>query len=190
MDRDIVVGLIGYPRVGKDELGAALGKHHGFTRVAFGDPIKQLLIKSDPAYQGSLEILEEHKAMGVDKDPLMTRQKLQGLGQSIRDIDSGFWIKAALSFGNIPEEGPIVFTDIRYPNEYEFVLNSPDLPGNRGDARIIGLHRPGHGPINDHPSEIFTGELLKELDLNIENTGTIDDLATAAVELLNSCYIN
>ena len=187
---NVVVGLIGYPRVGKDELGAALVKHHGFTRVAFGDPIKQLLIKSDPAYQGSLAVLEEHKAMGVDNDPLMTRQKLQGLGQSIRDIDSDFWIKAALSFGNIPEEGPIVFTDIRYPNEYEFVLDSPDMPGARSDARIIGLHRPGHGPINDHPSEVFTGELLKELDLHVHNTGTIEELTASAVELIESCYIN
>ncbi len=190
MDNNIVVGLIGYPRVGKDELGSALVKYHGFTRVAFGDPIKQLLIKSDPAYQGSLEILEKHKAMGVDNDPLMTRQKLQGLGQSIRDIDADFWIKAALGFGNIPEEGPIVFTDIRYPNEYAFVLDSPDMPGTRGDAYIIGLHRPGHGPINDHPSEIFTGELLKKLDLHIENTKTIDELAASAVKLLTSCCIN
>ena len=64
------------------------------------------------------------------------------------------------------------------------------MPGTRGDAHIIGLHRPGHGPINDHPSEIFTGELLEELDLHIENTGTVDELAAAAVEILNTCYIN
>lgn len=183
MDSNIVIGLVGYPRVGKDELGAALVKHHGFTRVAFGDPIKQLLIKSDPAFQGLLDVLEEHKAMGVHNDPLKTRQKLQGLGQSIRDIDPDFWLKAAVSFGNIPEKGPIVFTDIRYPNEYEFVLK-------QGDAQIIGLHRPGHGPINDHPSEVFTGRLLAETDLHVQNTGTIEELAASAVELIESCYTN
>lgn len=190
MTSDIVVGLIGYPRVGKDELGAALVMHHGFTRVAFGDPIKQLLLKTDPAYQNSLDILEKHKAMGTNDDPLRTRQKLQGLGQAIRDIDPDFWIKAVLHSNNIPKEGPVVFTDIRYPNEYEFVLNSPDMPGWRGDAHIIGLHRPGYGPVNDHPSEVFTTQLLTETDLHIRNTGTIDKLMADAIELIKPCFIN
>lgn len=91
----IVVGLEGHKRSGKDALASRLVERHGFTRVAFADPIRDVLLGVDPvvvpdpgarrypAPDADLEIrfsraLREH--LGIDADPAEAARALADLG--------------------------------------------------------------------------------------------------------------
>ena len=42
MDNNKLIGVIGTKNSGKDTLGSYLVENHGYTRYAFGDPVKQI----------------------------------------------------------------------------------------------------------------------------------------------------
>jgi|DEB0MinimDraft_4_1074332.scaffolds.fasta_scaffold00365_4 hypothetical protein len=158
-----VVGLVGYPNTGKDTLAAELCDKYGYQRFAFGDAVKELLLELDPHYQKSLWVLERNKR----DNSFHTREKLQNLGQFMREVDKDYWINK-LNNAGVPMNA--VFTDIRYENELAFVRR------NFGGV-IFGVSRTGSGPVNDHASERNTTELLKYVDYTIENEGTPSEAA-------------
>jgi len=162
-DRDSksLIGLVGYPGSGKDALAAELCRWAGFTRYAFGDAVKSLLLATDKTYGDSLERLEDWKRRGLHE----TREKLQRLGQRLRDFDEDFWVKS------LPKTlaDRAVVTDLRYPNEADWIRE-------RGGF-IVAIHRKDHGPVNSHPSERNTGLIIEAADLHFENNGTVPELA-------------
>lgn len=181
MRKDCVVGLIGYPSSGKDVVAQELCRRHGFTRIAFGDAIKDMMLLLDPRYEGSRAKLEKHKMLGAD-DPLETRVRLQALGEYARGVNSRFWIDAAAK--RVPRTGPVVFTDIRYRNELDWVRYDSDMPGVRHDGVIIGLERPGYEAVNDHVSERNTASLLLDADAIVINDSTVENLVTEVLEFV------
>jgi len=181
LKHDCVVGLVGYPGSGKDRLAQELCERHAFTRIAFGDAIKDMMLMLDDRYLGSRELLEQHKQQGVE-DPLRTRVRLQALGEFARRVSPRFWIEAAAA--KVPLSGPVVFTDIRYENEMNWVRDDPDLPGARPDATIIGIERPGFTAVNGHISERNTGDLMLDADAVVVNDGTVEQMVTEVLELL------
>lgn len=181
MKKDCVVGLIGYPSSGKDMVAQMLVEQHGFTRVAFGDAIKDMMLLLDDRYEGSRARLEYHKALG-ETDPLRTRTRLQELGEFARGVYPRFWVDAAARV--VPLDGPVVFSDIRYPNELQWVRDDPDLPGARGDGVIIGIDRPNYGAINDHVSERNTGDLMLDADAILVNDSTPEALIAELLEFV------
>lgn len=88
----------------------------------------------------------------------------------VRSVDSEFWVKR---FHELHGAKPhLVVTDARFPNEVEygrqhgFVIVRVTGPNRRAD---------GHdGRNDDHPSEASVDAL--EVDVECENTGTLDDL--------------
>lgn len=158
------IGFTGYPGTGKDAIAQELVTNHGYERIAFGDAVKEMLLDIDPVFHGDLETLEYFKRRGHEH----TREKLQNLGQRLRDIDKDFWVKRVEEIG-IPMKA--VFTDLRYYNELDFVQR------NCG-GRIYGIKRAGHGPVNDHESEKNTELLLDLADFTIYNNATIERAAT------------
>ena len=160
-----LIAFVGYPRSGKDAAADYLVEHHGYTRIAFGDAVKSLLMTIDPVYGNDLEDLERCKADGR----LETREKLQNLGEVLRDFDPDFWVKTARNnMKKLPEDAKVVITDIRYQNEFHMVK---DMGGE-----VIGIKRPGRGPINDHVSEKNTTTLLDHADRSVTNDSTIPSM--------------
>jgi len=166
MTQRTIIGLVGFPRSGKDAAADYLVQEHGFTRVAFGDGVKSLLLATDKSYKDSLEALEASKN---NPEP-NTREKLQNLGEVLRKYDADFWVKTAMEkIKGLPEDAKIVITDIRYQNEFHLVK---DMGGE-----VIGIKRPGYGAVNDHVSEQNTTTILEHADRTVTNDDTVPTLA-------------
>jgi len=163
-----VIGLVGYPRTGKDAIAEKLVEDHGFVRLAFGDSVKRLLLAIDPSYNNNLAVLEKRKASGIYE----TREKIQNLGQVLRNFREDFWVDTLREeFMELPEDASVIITDIRYQNEFHFVK---DVGGE-----VVGVERPGYGPVNGHESEVNTGVLLEHAGRKILNSTTIQDAVSA-----------
>lgn len=169
----MLVGLVGYPRTGKDALAERLVRDHGFQRLAFGDAVKNALLQIDPFYRGSLEFLETCKAQNAHE----TREKLQNVGQFIREMNPSYWVDWVKARLEVMAPGSkVVITDIRYPNEFHMVQEF--------SGTIVGINRPGCQAVNDHVSERNTGDLLLVADHSLINDGPLDTLVTDLLEVL------
>lgn len=111
----------------------------------------------------------------INKAPLKTpRQILQFVGTNVlRKYDPLIHIKALLD--TLPANGIIGVTDIRFPNEFTFLLNTYGK-----DFIPIYIERPTESK-DTHSSET-SFETLKEYSLVIHNNGTIRQLEEELVE--------
>ena len=175
----IVVGLTGDAGVGKDTVADYLVNRWGYEKRSFAAPLKEILLQQDPIIgfhiyrpQTQIHLSEALKLYGEDavkKLYPLYRRYLQRLGtEGIREIDPDFWIKAA-SKSLTNQSGKYVFTDVRFPNEAEFI----------GDCRgslwqIEGPRRRDGAPA--HSSEDWAGKLGEAF--LVMNTGSMDRLYT------------
>lgn len=170
----VIVGLVGYPRSGKDCLGDMLEDTGRWKKVAFADAMKDAYLAGRPCRWYEDEIPEtgeegyflpifDRAGLELAKvEDAQTRHSLQRFGQVIREMDEDFWVfAAAKTVGQYMAEGfNVILTDIRYPNELQFVQRK---------GMAIGIHRDSARPVNDHVSERNTTELLEQVDFTIRN---------------------
>jgi hypothetical protein len=124
----MLIGLCGYGGAGKDTAAEGLTRE-GWTRVALADPLKD--IATELGWDGQ-------------KDDV-GRRFLQVLGQSVREhINPEAWIWAAEKLIDAAP-GPVVVTDVRYPNEAEMI--------RRRGGFLVWIIRRDCGPANEHVSE-------------------------------------
>ena len=145
----MIIGLMGAAGAGKDAVGRILCEHHGFTRVAFADKLKEMAI--DRGWSGRKD--EEG------------RRFLQDLGIEMRHKDPAFWIREALRTMDTIS-GPVVITDVRFANEISTLEHRK--------AALWWIERPGVGPANEHISE-HEWRACRDATL-IMNDGTLDAL--------------
>ena len=128
LPRRRIIGLMGYAHAGKDTAAEGLIAA-GWTRVAFADALKAVA---------------QHIGWDGRKDA-HGRVLLQRLGVAVRDyVDSEAWVRAAArTIDGI--DGDVVVTDVRFPNEVEFIRARCGM--------VVRIDRPGTGPLNDHASE-------------------------------------
>lgn len=171
-----LIGLLGKAGAGKDSVAAVLAKH-GWHRVAFADPLKEVLIDINP----EVDVL----GFGVDRKSLSrvvvefgwegakrlpdVRRRLQVLGASVRaHVGVGVWIDRA--FRDIHElharGGRVVVTDVRYRNEFRRI----ELAG----GKLWRIERPGLDGSDTHASETDLDDW--RADRTIINDGGLDDL--------------
>lgn len=173
------IALIGRARSGKDAIGARLVSRYGYTRLAFADPLKEMALSIDPVIPYDipgfgglnhvrLSTLVEHVGWERAKEEYPeVRRILQHLGQAVRERDSDYWIRL-LAQRVYPETGPIVVTDVRYPNEADALRSF--------GFRLVRVIRPslgGQDP-NEHVSE--TALQGYPVPLTIINSGTLEEL--------------
>jgi len=168
LDPELLVGLSGYARSGKDTAAAALSDL-GFERRAFADAMKTALYRLNPLisngdeYTGLSNVVD---AEGWERAKSRTevRALLQRFGtQAGREIlGEDIWVDTALR--NLSER--TVFTDVRFQNEADAIRSHHGI--------VIRVERPGVGPINSHSSE--TGLDGYPFNAVIQNDGTVDDL--------------
>lgn len=174
-----LIGLLGKARSGKDSVAAVLTADHGYTRVAFADPLKRAALALDPLIYvetGCWSDPEEERYLRQIVDELgwerakdtypQVRETLQKLGSAIRELDPDFWLDAALdTIEDTP--GPVVITDVRYPNEADAIRA-------RGGV-LVRVLRPGLVSTDQHASEVALDRY--PADRYLHNDGTLDDLA-------------
>jgi dephospho-CoA kinase len=169
----MIIGLSGYASSGKDTVAKVLVEQFGFTRIAFADPIRELLYTMDPmvwgqTYEGGQSVKEFVDEVGWDiaKQHHEVRRLLQTLGYSARHVlGDDVWIIAAMR--KMRDEINYVVTDVRF-------LNEADLLRHELDAQLWRVERPGYGPVNEHVSEWQLNGY--EFDRILNNDGTLEEL--------------
>lgn len=166
----MIIGLTGYAQSGKDSVANILVNNYGYTRVAFADPIRELLYQMNPAVKdGGYRVQSTVDAYGWDVAKTAfpeVRNMLQNLGVGARKtFGDMFWVQQALR--QVSPEGNFVITDVRYPNEAK-AIRAYD------NAQIWRIKRSGVDPVNTHASETaMDGEKVDQIFVN---NGTLEDL--------------
>lgn len=169
----MIIGLTGYAQSGKDEVAKILVEQYGYTRIAFADPIRELLYKTNPMLKEGYRVQGLVDAYGWDKvkvDYPEARDLLQRLGVAARELfGNDFWIKQSLNGLKLFGEENYVFTDVRFPNEAVAIRGYDN-------AQVWRIRRNGVLPVNQHSSETaMDGEKVDQIFMN---SGSLEDLKT------------
>ncbi len=180
---NLILGLCGYAGVGKDTAARVLLDSFGFQRIAFAAPMRQALLALDPLVPvdpeespgdapvrvARLSQLATGHGWGRLKENPEVRRLLQAVGTEVgRNLfDTDFWVKLAeRRLESTLSVGPVVFTDVRFPNEARLVKKYGGL--------LLRLERPGYGPVNDHLSD--RASATWSYDERIVNDSTVESL--------------
>ena len=167
----MIIGVTGYAQSGKDTVAQFLIDHHGFERVAFADPIREMLYEMDPVIPSnedvySLRVLVDSLGWEAAKREPEVRRLLQELGVSARLIvDENIWITVAAKKMYDPEKNYVI-TDVRFENEAAAVK----IMG----GQLWRIKRSGVGPVNEHISEMELDAI--KVDQILLNNGSLEDL--------------
>ncbi len=179
----MIIGIAGRAQHGKDTIGKVLVEHYGYQRVAFADKVRELALIVDPHILCPADVGMEFRylselvrADGWDRTKQHSRVRwlLQRLGEGARNaLGEDVWVNAA--FNNI-HSGNYVVTDVRYQNEVNAIRN-------RG-GKVWRVTRPDfdNGVDPNHPSEANVA--LLDVDVDIANDGTVEDLAAKVAGLM------
>lgn len=159
----MLIGLSGKRQAGKDTVAAALVANHGFTRVAFADALKDMLLAQDPLVLASGSVchlagLVEHIGWDLAKQSPDVRQLLQRAGQWMFKHDKMFWVHAAIS--RLPSLDRIVVTDLRFDHELAWLRDQ--------NGWVVRIDRTNHTVADVDPSETIADAWA--YDLTVHNT--------------------
>lgn len=176
-----IIGLAGFASVGKDSVADVLCDIYDFNRIAFADPLREMMEALNPIVHvgprtGSpqsniLHYVEAVHRYGYreakDRFPEI-RRLLQKLGtEAGRDV-LGDTIWADTGIKRAAGLDRVVFTDVRFDNEVDAVRNAGGV--------IWHIKRPGYDkPATDHVSEKLPTYLKAEHV--VFNSGTLEHLA-------------
>lgn len=178
-----LIGLTGLAGTGKDTVREMLERDHGFTGLAFADPIRQMV----------RALLSEN---GFDTeymdDRALKEQPIPTLGVSYRHIaqtlgtewgrkcmGQRFWLQIAQAFiidQRRQGEREFVVSDVRFANEAEWIKEA--------GGEVWRIERSAAAPVRDHESERHVAAL--DADHVITNDGTIEDLWCQVSALVGS----
>lgn len=159
-------------------MAARLVEQHGFTRVAFADRLKEAVLAFDPTVNDYGRRLSEYVTdpdVGWEraKEIPEVRRALQHFGQAIRDIDPGFWIRAA--FPAMQGRTRVVVSDVRYRDEADAL--------RAAGFTLVRITRPG-APLASGSGHVSETELTGyPTALTIINSGSLGDLYARADKL-------
>lgn len=103
------IALVGNMRSGKNTFGDILVKEYGYTEIAFAGELKRIC----------KELFPEQFRNGNKP-----REILQNVGHCMRSIDYDVWVKALDRKIKHYDGKNLVITDVRYPNEVDYLRNN------------------------------------------------------------------
>lgn len=170
----MLIGITGRKQAGKDSFAARLVKAHGFTRVAFADPMREFALALDPLVDSHYRLSEIVYSLGWDvaKESIPeVRRTLQRLGTEAGRIVLGdrVWVDAAMAKIDAAD-GPVVVTDVRFPNEADAIIAAGGI--------LVRVVRPGHETADVHASE--TSMDGYPVHVEVTNDGSLEQLWAAA----------
>lgn len=137
-----IIGITGLAQAGKDTAAEYLIENYGFTRKAFADRLKDFCYLINPELREAVDAVGWESAKRIP----VFRRFLQDVGHNARVVfGSDFWVDQVLEKHDGPIEENLVFTDMRYPNEFDRI--------NWFEGWTVRITRPGLGLINDHVTE-------------------------------------
>jgi hypothetical protein len=179
----MIVGIAGRKRSGKDTAAEALIED-GHARFSFATPIK-LMLRAFLVYRKCPEDLIERMLEGDLKEvpsPYLNgktpRHAMQTLGtewgRSL--ISPDIWVDTMIEVANDTDQ--VVCSDVRFPNEVVRLQTAGGL--------VVRIHRPNRpvSEFDNHPSETQIDDL--EVDIDVANGGTIEDLQDLVRHLVRS----
>jgi len=167
----MIIGICGAAGAGKDTI-AGLLVERGYRQIAFADPIYEAVsVITGLSVDDLKDRSRKENTLGwISQSP---RRLLQSLGTEWgrEMIHPEIWVMSALR--RVEEGGDYCITDVRFPNEAEAIKA-------RGGV-VWRVARPGFSALADdeagHSSE--AGIPARYIDDELENAGTMDDLAAA-----------
>ena len=170
----MIIGLSGYAQSGKDTVANILVEQYGYKRIAFADPIRDLLYEMDPPvpvgagsekHTVGLQNYVDVYGWDVAKQNPIVRSMLQNLGVGARKVfGDKFWIYEALS--DVAPQDKVVVSDVRFVNEADWIQTF--------SGQIWRIKRVGTDAVNEHVSESeMDGYPVNQIFVN---NGTIEDL--------------
>lgn len=170
----ILIGVSGRKRHGKDTFAARLVEDHGFARVAFADPMREMALALDPIISDGWRLAALVETFGWEeaKANPEVRRTLQQLGtEAGRSVlGDSVWVDTAMRHARALG-GRVVFTDCRFPNEADAIRDA--------GGQVIRVNRPAFPDDGDpHPSETALDRY--RFDDLVLNDGTVDDLHAIA----------
>ena len=159
-----VIGFAGKAHAGKDIAGKYLVDKYYFKHYYFAKPLKEGCNKmfnlSDEQIRNKEKVIEPW-----GKSP---RELYQLLGTDVaRTIDPNVWVKNAEMFYKNAIGFSVVITDVRFANEAKWIRD-------KGGIVVYINRQQKEIEANNHSSE--NGLSGKDVDVYIENDGTINDL--------------
>lgn len=146
----MIIGLTGLPRSGKDTVAAYLVCEHGYTRLAFADPLKEAaaILLDRPVWQMRGDDNFDREAI-LPEWGFSTRDFLQRFGTEVmrKNFGADFWLRHMRNkLGPQAQDENVVITDCRFPNEVDLIH---ELGGV-----VVTVFRPGcksTGHVSDQP---------------------------------------
>lgn len=171
--RPPLVGMMGRARAGKDTVAHRLVTDHGFRRYAFADALKEVALQADPIVTPldtvgrSVRLSEVVAAVGWEgaKEHREVRRTLQALGVAVRSVDPFFWVSAVMDEVE-HRTGPVVITDVRFPNEAATIRDAGGV--------LVRVIRPGQDASDQHVSETALNDWKP--DFEVLNDGDLHSL--------------
>lgn len=188
-----IISIFGEMGSGKDEAARVLVDELGFKRLAFGDSLKKVIAKKYWA------LLEQAQQISLEEYNRVFRRLCQQEGQASRSIYEDIWVShfdsRLLYEVMINRHQRIVVTDMRQPNEYQY-LKSLGARFVRVwtslDNRLERLkQRDGYTPdesILNHETEKHIRRF--DWDALIRNDGSKEELRKNILEFAQSCFVS
>lgn len=175
-----LIGIHGKARAGKDTFANFLVENHGFTKMAFADPIKWAVASAFGIPLGEV-YSDEFKTTVHPTWNLTGRQILQQFGtEAMRDtFGRHFWVRRwMMDYSKLRTVSSVVVSDVREEHEAEVIRELGGLIVHlRRDSAGLG------GVEGNHSSE--AGIKVEERDIVIHNNDTLQRLE---VETSNVVY--
>lgn len=179
-----LIGIAGVARTGKDTVAEYLVREHGFTRIRFGDPMREFLYALNPIvtvsgrgpdgsrYVSPIQwrvrhIIDTVGWDGYKKEYPEIRELLQRLGtEAGREIlgDTVWMDEVAQRIMKVG--GDVVISDVRFVDECNWIHGQGGL--------VIRVTRPGITSVNAHISDQPLPSYV--IDFEVANNGSIEDL--------------
>lgn len=185
-----LIGLSGYARAGKDSIGEQLVLHHGYSRRAFADKLRDLAYEINPeivTQRGVLTyrtIIDTYGYEAAKNQFEGIRPMLVAIGAGARKVlGGGVWLDATLpNLHGVALRGwqrnnmPTAVTDVRYLNEAQRIVQ---LGGE-----VWYVDRPGVNAANEEEQRTIA-EVLKHVSVRVFcNDGAFNELSARVAKFL------
>ena len=186
MKKNLIIGLVGKARSGKDTVGQMLVRQHGFVRDALADDLKIAALALDPwirrqdrSFLRLSELIEQVGWENAKANPEV-RTLLQRLGTEAgwRMHGPSLWTDRVEARIKAEPTLDRVITDVRMPHEADWIHDVGGI--------LVRITRPDHegttGDNSRHESE--TGVDAMAVDIEVFNDGSLADLETKVNRLV------
>jgi hypothetical protein len=188
----MIIGIIGKARAGKDTFGLMLAEElfkltrQRYVLMAYAHELKIRVQKDfDLSYdqlwgddKEKQDLRYAKSLKGFSSNPTdywCPREILQSYGEFYRSINYNFWADHLFEIIDDKEYKRVIITDVRHINEADPVIDRKGIL-----IKIIrGIDNDIHG--QEHISEVALDDY--NIELVIENNGTLKDLKSAAKEV-------